>query len=167
VYVAGVSASPSGTVDYDRGTFSIAPLGVSGVPTAIARDVELQCSYYYQWFSDTDLLAFISQGLSVISASDVTDDTIPLEVRPVVLQYAAHFAYMYKAAEYASQLSAGAPGGYSLDRKTASPNWLALAKMAYDTAGKLLQLYNDRALNPVSPSFAFVRYCLPSYVPRS
>jgi hypothetical protein len=161
VLVAGLPVAPSGVsgVDDLKGTFMLIP-----APIAAA---EIHCSYYYQWFTDDELNDFIGQGLTVLSAIDVTDTALPLEVRPVVLQYAAYFAYMYKAAEYASALSGVAPGGFTADRKTATPNWTSLAKLAYETATALLKVYNDGALNTARPTFAIVHFQLASYVPRS
>jgi hypothetical protein len=160
--LSGLPVAPSGAVDPARGTFQLAPSGF-----APAANAEIHCSYYYEWFTDAELTDFIGQALPVLNATDVTDTALPLQVRPVVLQFAAYYAYMYKAAEYASALSSVAPGGFTADRKTATPNWASLAKQSYDTAGKLLTLYNEGALRTAAPNFVLVTYRLPNYVPKS
>lgn len=172
VYHRGVEVevAVSGTPHWETGTFDLIP-AVSG---------EVQTSHYYQWFTDevladclddaaqqlsmyeegvTGFVALISAAASGVSISA----SIPLGVRPGLLQFAAANAYMRKAAESADSLQAGAPAGYSIDTSKRHPNWAGLAKLAIEQGNAKIKMYTDNPLSAGRVQLTFVGYRLTRY----
>jgi hypothetical protein len=171
VYLAGVETSVSGTPTYATGEFDLA--------TAPGADDELQASFYYQWFLDSELAVFLDDAAQMLSLYDsatsgfvtlldtsASSVSIAIGVRPSLLQFAAHNAYMRKAAETADSLQAGAPAGYSIDTNKRHPNWAGLAKMAIEQAKMKLEMYTDNPLNSKRALISTVAYRLPTYQPK-
>jgi hypothetical protein len=162
LYLQGVLTAPSGTPDYETGTFSLSP----------APSGELQASYYYQWFKDEDLAVFLddaAQMLSFFEDDDISGFVTMLEaggVRPSLLQFAAFNAYMRKAAEWADSLEGSDPGGLSIDTTKRHPNWKALADAAYKAGEAKLKAYTDNPLNTSRVAIRFVAYSMPNYQGR-
>lgn len=173
VYHNGVQVNPSGTVDHVKGTFAYAPLGV-------APSGQLEASFYYQWFTDAELVRFLDQGsqmlaqqatqtqtfvdlLAVYLADDtLTEIAIDIALQPTLLQFAAFAAYSRKAAEWADALTASA-AGYTMDLSKRGPNWEKLAKNALDAAKAALDLYTSNPLSAKRTILRFVSYRLPPY----
>lgn len=172
VYLAGMPIPVSGVPFYQTGEFELG--------NAPGPDDKLQCSFYYQWFTDAELAVFLddaAQGLALYNEAtsgfatwvDGVEDgsvTIVTGLQPTLLQFAAHNAYARKAAETADSLSAGAPGGYNIDTGKRHPNWAGLAKLALENAEKKLKLFTENPLGSGKAQMTFVGYRLPIYQPR-
>ncbi len=139
--------------------------GVVVFPTAPTGAVQL--SFHWQWFTDQELNSFITDGLGMLGYSDITDTTIDIALRSVVLDLASSLAYTRKAAEYAESLQASSPDGYSVDTGKAHPNWAALAKDAMKRAQDKFKWIIDNPFGQASPSMRMTSFRLSSYQPRS
>lgn len=137
------------------------------LPTAPSGNVQVQATYYYQWFSDAELIDFVTQALNILGFESAADTALPVGLRPAVLHWAASKAFTFKAAEYADSLSAMAPGGYGIDKKEASPNWARLAQQQFDMGKALLQIYADNPLASKTPQVLFAAFTMRTFVPRS
>lgn len=158
VYQGTVLVTPVAPPEWVKGTFALT--------TAPSGNVELQASFYYQWFGDDDLNSFITQATHVLGFTGITDATLVAGIRPAVLQFAAYNAYMRKAAEHADSVVATAVG-YTADQSRSHPNWRELARTTLETARATLKLYVDNPLVISSrPVMQFVSFCLPSYQRR-
>jgi len=170
VYLAGVATAVSGTPLWSTGEFDLA--------TAPGADDELQASFFYQWFLDRELAVFLDDAAQMLSLYDsatsgfvalvdteASSVSIEIGIRPSLLQFAAHSAYMRKAAETADSLQAGAPAGYSIDTSKRHPNWAGLAKMALEQAKAKLEMYTDNPLNSQRALVRAVAYKLRNYQP--
>lgn len=159
VYLAGVQApsgGPSGVValDAERGTFDlgIAPSG----------SVEVQASFFYQWFTDAELTVFLHTAAGIVGMEQADDEALPIGVRSAVLDFSAYYAYMKKAAEHADSLVATA-AGYTADQSKSHPNWRDLAKTAMEQGKAKLELYVDSPLGRSVPQMRFVAFTLPKW----
>lgn len=157
VYEASVEVSYTGTPAYGKGTFDLA--------VAPSGSVEVQSSFYYQWFNDGELQEFIELSSALLGFAGITDAALVLGVRTVVLHFACYHAYMRKAAEYADSIVATA-AGYTADQSKSHPNWRALAAQALDTAKKALDFYVENPLNGAQRArLSFVTYAMQRYQP--
>ena len=160
VYVAGiqtVSGAPSGIVDLDaaKGSFDlgIAPSG----------SVSVQASFYYQWFTDPELIEFLTSAGTMLGFESIADAGLPVGVRAATLDFAAYYAYMKKAAEFADSLVATAVG-YTADQSKSGPNWKDLAKLAYEKGRDKLKLYAENPLaSAITPQMRFVTFSMPRW----
>ncbi len=156
VYVDGnaaVSGAPSGVVavDYETGTFDLG--------TAPSGSVQVQASFNYQWFTDEELADFLTNAGTLLNFDTITDPALPVGVRAATLDFAAYYAYMRKAAEWADSLKATA-AGYEADQSKSGPNWTALAKLAYEKARDKLKLYVENPLGQATPEIRFIAFRL-------
>lgn len=126
----------------------------------------LKVSYYFQWFTDAELEEFLIQAGSLLGYDDVEDDAITIPTRGPIISFAAHYAYLKMAAQSAQALQAGA-AGYTADNTAEHPNWMELAKMAWESAAKELEVVANNPLSVARPSMAFVNFSMSRYVPRS
>lgn len=159
VYVDGnpaVSGAPSGVVaiDHETGTFD---LGV-----APSGSVEVQASFRYQWFTDAELTDFLTAAGNLLNFETIDDPALPLGVRGAMLDFAAYYAYMKKAAEFADSLVATA-AGYEADQSKSGPNWRDLAKLAYEKARDKLKLYVENPLGAATPEVRFIAFRLANW----
>jgi hypothetical protein len=157
-YLAGAEITPDHIMEVD---------GLFDMTAAPAANAALQTSFYYEWFLDSELQGFIDDSGRLLGYTGLADALLPLGVRPVLLDFACYYAYMRKAAEAAANPLASA-AGYTADQSRPSPNWLALAKMALETAQMKLKLYGDNPLlGSGKPSLRFVTLRMSDYMPRS
>lgn len=153
-----IAVSGLSDVDYCKGSFTYAPLGM-------APSGQLLVSFYHQWFSDEDIVEFLNEASNMLQFTSYADETIVIALRPTLMQFALYNAYMRKAAEFAETVSASADG-YTFSRGAAMPNWKALAELAYKTGQDKLKLYLDNPLSAAEPQMSFVVYRLINYVPN-
>ncbi len=156
VYVDGnaaVSGAPSGVVDIDfeKGTFDLG--------TAPSGSVQVQASFNYQWFTDEELASFLLASANLLNFESIDADGLPIGVRGAALDFAAYYAYMRKAAEFADSLKAEA-AGYTADQSKSGPNWRDLAKLAYEKARDKLKLYVENPLGIATPELRFIAFRL-------
>jgi hypothetical protein len=151
---SGVSPNP----DYEKGQFALT--------AAPPINSVVQASYNFQWWFDPELIDFLTNAANTLSIETAFDAALPMGARPVVLSFAAYYAYMYKAAEYADALVVTSEG-YQADRSKSHPNWRAMAQQAWETAQKQLELFASDPLKLGGPAIKLVHYRLPSLVPRS
>jgi hypothetical protein len=144
------------SIDPEAGRFTLA------APDA---NQKLRASYYFQWFTDPELDDFLGQATQLLGYDGVGDAALPVGLRPPVLGYACYYAYMKKAAEAADSVSASA-GGFSTTTNQQNPNWLAMARMAWDMATAEREAFAE-PIGSEKPAMAFVRYYVHRYVPRS
>lgn len=158
VYVNGAEeAPPTGSIDLATGTFEL-----GAAPTG-----SVQTSFYYRWFTDTELQTFLNEAALLLRYTGTTDPALPEGVRPIVAEFAAYYAYRRKAGEWAESVVASA-GGYTADQSRPAPNWRALADAAWKNAKEKLDLYVDNPLTgSKAPGMRFVAYGLPPYTPLS
>ena len=126
----------------------------------------LQVSYYFQWFTDAELVEFLQLAAQLLGYEDVEDGSLTLKFRTPLTSFAAHYAYLKMAANAAQALAAGA-AGYTADNTAEHPNWMNLAKLAWETAMKELETATINPVSAVRPHMKFVSFRLPRYVPRS
>jgi len=159
VTLDSVAVVPS-SADLDEGTFVLA-----SAPTATQK---LAGSYYFQWFNDDELEEFLGSGSEMLGYDDgVEDETLPTQIRTVVLSFAAYYAYMKKAAQTADSMQASS-SGFTSDTTRQHPNWMALAQMAWEQAKSELETVNTiTPTTTVAPAMRFVSFRLQRYVPRS
>lgn len=154
VYLNGQELAPSGVVDINtmRGEFAL-PTAPSGT---------LQASFYYQWFTDAELMEFLTDAASLLNRSGISDD-FEVGLRPALLQFACYNAYMRKAAEFAEAVETSA-GGYTFRRNQATPNWKDLARVSMENAKAKLDLYLQNPVEATRIAVAFVSYGINRYV---
>jgi len=126
----------------------------------------LRVSYGFQWFTDAELMEFLTGGSQLIGYTEVEDPALTPQLRSPVLSYAAHYAYLKMAANAAQALQAGA-AGYTADNTAEHPNWMAMADLAWKTAEREIMAIANNPLTIASPAMAFVRFHMARYVPRS
>jgi hypothetical protein len=151
----GVPAVPD-VIDLPAGRFSLA---------APDSNQKLRASYYFQWFTDAELQDFLGSASNLLGYTGVEDTTLPLGLHPPTLGFACYYAYMKKAAEAADSVSASA-GGFSTDTNRQNPNWLAMARVAWDMATNEREAFEE-PVGEQKPAMAFVSYRMHRYVPRS
>jgi len=159
VYHNGVhlQAVSGAVVDTAKGEFTY-----EGPDGPIRRGL-LQASFYFQWFTDSDLEAFLTEAAQMLNFESPSGD-FAIGLRPTLLSWACYNAYMRKAAEFAETVSASA-AGYEFKRDQASPNWLGLAKTALEQGNAKLKLYLDNPLSAKDPHIRFVTFALGRYQP--
>lgn len=158
VYIDGEENTPDAAdIDLLKGTFEI---------DAPDEGADIKASYYFQWFTDSELEEFLTQALRLLTFDSVTDTTIPAGLRTAILSFAAYYAYMKKAAEAAAVINASS-AGFTSDNSEEHPNWMNLAKMALEAAKEELETFNETPVGANRPAMRFVAYRLPRYVPRS
>ncbi len=152
----GGALATTDDVDVAAGTFTLA---------APDEGEKVRANYYFQWFTDAELEEFLGEGAGLVGYGGVTDETLPVGLHPAVLSYACYYAYMKKAAEAADSVTASA-AGFSTDTNRQNPNWLAMAKMAWDNAVAEKAAFNE-PVGTTKPAMAFVRFRDYRYVPRT
>lgn len=155
VYVGSAAVSPSG-VDWAKGEFVL-----NDAPSA---SVEVHASFYYQWFTDAELDAFIVTAAGLLNYDGIT--TVVIGLRGAVLDYACYYAAMRKAAEYADAPVASAQG-YEANQARPSPNWRLLAKEYWESATAKIKLFVDNPAANAGPAMAWVSYKLARVQPPS
>lgn len=155
VTLDGVPVTPD-SVDLVAGRFSL---------SAPDSNQKLRASYYFQWFTDADLEDFLGQATQLLGYDGVEDEALPVGLRPAILGFGSYYAYMKKAAEAADSVSASA-GGFSTSTDRQNPNWLAMAKTAWDQASKEREAFAE-PIGEQKPAMAFVNYRMYRYVPRT
>ncbi len=161
------------------GTFSVVTNGedmstaewtlnaATGVVTITGAPTEtVLCSYYWQWFQDAELEAFLNDASSVLGYTGFADTALPVGLRSATMDYAMALAFTRKASESADSLQAGAPDGYSIDTGKSSPQWLKLAWDATQRAQMKLKWFVESPLAGGRPSMAITTFNLPVYTPR-
>ena len=128
--------------------------------------MKIRVSYNFRWFTDTDLLSFLTEASQLLGFEAVTDSGITVQVRTPLISFAAHYAYLKMAAQSAQALTTAA-AGFEGDNSKEHPYWMDMAKMAWDEAEKALELVNTNPSSSIKPAMRFVAYRLPRYVPRS
>jgi hypothetical protein len=126
----------------------------------------LKVSYYFQWFTDEDLTEFLNNAARLLGNESAEADSLTVTMRTPVLSFAAHYAYLKMAANAAQALQAGA-GGFTADNTAEHPNWMALAKLAWETGQAELEVVGQNPSTVGRPALAFVNYAMSRYVPRS
>ena len=151
--VTGVGTSGVVDIAYEKGSFDLG--------TAPSGHMNVQASFYYQWFTDAELTSFLTAAANILNVEFITDPSLAIGVRGAALDFACYYAYMKKAAEYADSLTAQA-AGYQFDQSKSHPNWRELAKTALAAAKEKLKLFEDSLIG-VAPAMAFVTYRLPKW----
>lgn len=136
------------------------------VVAAPDEGMKLRVSYNFQWFTDDDLLSFLTEASQLLGFSGVLDSALTLQLRTPLVSFAAHYAYLKMAAQSAQALTTAA-AGFEGDNTKEHPYWMDLAKSAWDEAQKALELVNTNPTSSIKPAMKFVAYRLPRYVPRS
>jgi hypothetical protein len=156
VYAGSVDVTPAASgVDWTKGEFLLA--------TAPSASVEVHASFYYQWFTDTELDEFLTAGAGLLNYDGVT--TVVIGLRGAVLDFACYYAAMRKAMEYADGPVASAQG-YQADQSRPSPNWRLLAKQFWDAASEKVKMFVENPASNAGPAMAFVSYRLGPDTPR-
>jgi len=127
---------------------------------------KLRVSYYFQWFTDSDLQAFLTQASQLLGFESVEDGALTVQLRTPLLSFAAHYAYLKMAANSAQAVSTAA-AGFEGDNTKEHPYWMDLAKEAWDTAQKELETASTNPASSIKPHMRFVAYALSRYVPRT
>jgi|OpeIllAssembly_1097287.scaffolds.fasta_scaffold00003_17 hypothetical protein len=155
VFHNGAAVSPSGITDIDtaKGSFTYVP----------APSGEVLASFYYQWFTDAEMLEFLNEGVNMLLGLESVSGDFAIGLRPTLMQFACYNAYMRKAAEFAEAVEASA-AGYTFKRDQASPNWKELAKAAMENAQAKLKLYLDNPVGSAAVQLRFISYALNRYV---
>lgn len=158
VYHNGIRINDGSVSDVDetRGSFTYAPSGYA--PSGM-----VQASFYYQWFTDAELIEFLNEASQMLSFESASGD-IAIGLRPTLMAFATYNAYMRKAAEFAETVEASA-AGYTFKRGQATRNWEALAKTALEQGKAKLKLYVDDPLDAKRPSIAIIHFSLGRYQP--
>lgn len=158
IFLQGASLAVSGTPDYTGGYFT--------VTTAPSPSGNFQASYYYQWFTDTEIVSFLTSAANALRFDTVDDSGIAIGLRPALVTMAASDAFYRKAAEYSNAISAQG-GGFSVDKTHASPNWKGLGEAFFKKSQDLIELYVKDPLNQRTPEMRFVTIKLLEYLPRT
>lgn len=155
VYHNGMQVDPSGVTDIDtaKGSFTRVP----------APSGEVLASFYYQWFTDAELVEFLNEATTMLSLSETVSGDFAIGLRPTLMQFACYNAYMRKAAEFAEAVEASA-AGYTFKRDQTGPNWKELAKAAMENAKEKLKLFLDNPVGASAVTLRFVSYSLNRYV---
>ena len=156
VYLNGVELTPL-SIDAPAGSFVIDPPDEAQA---------LRASYYFQWFTDAELQEFLTLAVRLLKYDSIADAGLPVALRTPVISFAAYYAYMKKAAHAAPALVA-ANAGFSSDNSQEHPNWLALAKQAWEEGKAALELIGSNPVATQKPAMKFVAYRLSRYVPRT
>lgn len=154
VYLNGAETDVDLTPAQGNIEFSRAP-AVSGSVLA---------SFGYQWFTDAQILQFLESSCQLLGFETIPD-VAPVQLRPVVLDFASYQAYQFQAALAAEELVVSA-GGYTAQQSRTHPNWAKLAETAFARAQAKLKIYTDAALGTASPALAFTSFTLPNYQGR-
>lgn len=155
VNVGSDEASVSGSPDWAKGEFVLT--------TAPSASVEVHASFYYQWFTDTELDAFLLAGAGLLQYEGVPPVVIGL--RGAVLDFACYYAAMRKAMETADGPVASAQG-YEANQSRSSPNWRLLAKEFWDAAAAKVKMFVENPAANAGPAMRFVSYRLGNDTPR-
>lgn len=127
----------------------------------------IRASYYFQWFTDEELTDFLMDALQLLGYASVDDASIPVPVRTPILSFASSYAYRKKAAYTADALSASS-AGFTSDTTKQHPNWMGLAKAAWEQAQAEMETIGSLSPQGVSvPAMRFVSFRMHRYVPRS
>jgi hypothetical protein len=143
-------------IDLERGAFTYP---ASGTPVMGL----LQASFYYQWFTDAELVAFLTEASNMLDIESPSGD-FSVGLRPTLMSWACYNAYMRKAAEFAETVTAAA-AGYEFKRDQATPNWTSLAKIALDQGNAKLKLFVMNPLTVQNPALSFKTFSLGRYQP--
>lgn len=154
ILVPAVSGS---AIDYAKGSFTYEGSS-DGPPKGL-----LQASFYYQWFTDDELVVFLTEASNMLLFESPSGD-FSTGLRPTLLSWACYNAYMRKAAEFAETVEAAA-AGYTFKRNQATPNWVSLAKTSLEQGNAKLKLFIENPLNTTHPHLAFVSFGLTRYQP--
>lgn len=144
------------TTDLAGGTFEL---------DAPEKDSDLRASYYFQWFTDAELTDFLTEAAELLGFTGAEDAALPVGLRPAALSYGAYYAYMKKAA-LAADVVTTSQAGFSTDTSRQTPNWLSLAKMAWDNAEREKAAFAT-PLGAGKPAMRFVNMGLKRVVPRT
>jgi len=136
-----------------------AALGTADFLTAPAPSGTVEASYFYQWFTDPELLEFLTLAANTLRFESSADAALPVGLRPALLDFACYHAYMRKAAEYAEALS-GSANGFEVNQGHAHPNWRSLAEAAFKNAAEKVKQYAENPLGAKLPRMCFVSYQL-------
>jgi hypothetical protein len=155
VYHNGVLVAPSGITDIDvaKGSFTKAP----------APSGEILASFYYQWFTDAELIEFLNEATNMLLGLESVSGDFAIGLRPTLMQFACYNAYMRKAAEFAEAVEASA-GGYTFKRDQTGPNWKELAKAAMENAKEKMKIFLENPVGASAVALRFVSYSLNRYV---
>lgn len=151
VLIPAVSGS---AIDTAKGSFDYT--AADGPPKG-----QVEASFYYQWFTDSDLEAFITEASQMLNFESPSGD-FAIGLRPTLLSWACYNAYMRKAAEFAETVESSA-AGYTFKRNQATPNWTGLAKIALEQGNAKLKLYLDNPLTSKNPHLRFITFGLRPY----
>lgn len=152
VFVSGGVVAPS-TADLPKGIVTL-----SAAPSPAAS---VLASYNYQWFTDPQLEEFLTGAFGALGFEDAASVT-PIAIRPILIDYAMYYAYLFQAQLYAEEVTVSA-GGYDATQARSHPNWRALAELAFKRVQEKLKIYVENPLGTVSPALAFTAFKLPNY----
>lgn len=133
------------------------------IPTA---GQNIEATYHYQWFTDAQLLSFLTGGSNVIGVELITSDDLIIGMRPAACFFACYYAYMKKAGEHADSLEASAEG-FTANQGKSFPNWKRMAENAWAQGKDAVDFYNENVLAVGGIGMAIVSYRMPDYLPRS
>ena len=154
VYHNGVLVDPGITaIDEAKGSFTYAP----------APSGEVLASFYYQWFTDPELIEFLNEATTMLVGAESVSGDFAIGLRPTLMQFACYNAYMRKAAEFAETVEASA-AGYTFKRDQASPNWKELAKASMENAKEKMKIFLENPVGASAVVLRFVNFSLNRYV---
>lgn len=124
---------------------------------APADGYDVLCSYYYQWFLDSELDTFLQNGADWLGLG--TTLQVPPGLHAAVMKYAAHDAFQKLSLRFSESLSAVYRTEDAPDQSLESMvgTYKKLADNLYDEAVKLRDDYYKRQGRALQPLWGFVR----------
>lgn len=155
VYVGPTQAGTFAPVTSDNP--SMGEFVLTTAPTFTANTV-VEATFYYQWFLDSELEAFLKTAAQWLSnANDIT--TTPDGLQPAAIHHAAHTAYKKMSTRATIRQS----DIYMLQDKPGDGNskgpveqYLALADQFFKDATEMRDDYYQRNGQPLSPLFGSI-----------
>lgn len=156
VFVAGAAVTVSAD-DVSTGEFNLS--------AAPADGSELRCTYYYQWFLDSELDGFLKDAARFVAAGETIGNTIE-QLRQAALQYAAYDAYQKLALRWAQRLSEVYRLEDEVDGKAAENPFFKLATACRKCAMDLRDDYYKRQGQQFQPAYGFSMGNVQDTVPK-
>ena len=131
-------------------------VGEFTLSVAPAANTEVRATYYYRWFTDTELADFVQQAVYWLGpGTDVTQ--IDARLQPAVLQFAASLAYQKLAIRWTENWSMifkleDAPK----EPEKVSAGYLQMAKDMRGSAETLRAQFYSRQDQNLQPSWVFL-----------
>lgn len=106
---------------------------------------QIQASYKWQWFADSDVEAFIKDGIRWLQHYDDADPaTVPDGLTGAVEHFAAHHCYAELYARTSHFFSGGA-GGKNVSKDSIPTRYMQMSKDEYETAKHIRDSFYEGA----------------------